>query len=573
MKPLLMNIFQLIGGLALFIYGMNMLSDVLKQAATGRLRVVIAAGTRRWYQGFGLGNLLGILVRSSTATVTLVGFVNAGLLGLRQGLPVVLGANIGASLSMQLVSFKLGAYCYAAIGSGFLISLVGRKPPFKHVGMVLMGFGVILLGLNLMSGAVVPYREALKPFLAMVDGREMSGLLIGIGISVAVTALIQSSGAVIGICFAFLEAGAFGSMAQAYPIILGAHIGTCATALLGSLGARAEAKRVAFGHLSFNLFNVGLGIAFAAWFIQAAEWSASDPLRQAANVHTIIMVVAALLALPFLRPWEWLLRLVIRSRIPEERSHLDESFLQTPEQAMAAAVRELKRMSVMCQHSLRDNFEMLLLPDRKRMRSILNTEQVLDETKEVMRHYLRTLSGLELSRRQSLMIQHLSLCMNDLERIGDLLETMGDISRRRYGVVEARFNKEALDRLYGLYHHADAVLEAVCRSFDKQEGTFEALGQQILEAREKFVRHANEVRDWFSDEVLAHRIPSIAGLYYSDYLNTLERIVRHAKHIGQAEESPQFLLKERKMERVSEEVEVDPIDPIDDAEPFLELPP
>ena len=192
--------------------------------------------TTRKLSGIGLGTLIATLVHSSATTVMVVGFINAGLMTLAQSIPVVLGANIGTTISMQAISFSLGKYALFAVTLGFITSMVAQNPKTRKIGLSVMGFGLLFLGMNLMSDAIKPYRDLLKPVMASISGETTRGLVLGILMSVLLTSIIQSSGATIGMAFALVQAGVLTSVEQTMPIILGAHIGTCATALLGSIG-------------------------------------------------------------------------------------------------------------------------------------------------------------------------------------------------------------------------------------------------------------------------------------------------------------------------------------------------
>jgi phosphate:Na+ symporter len=202
-----MEIFSVLGGLALFIFGMNIMTDGLKRCAGDSLRHILARATHNRLNGLGLGTTLGFLVQSSAATVMLVGFINAGLMTLNESVPVMLGANIGTTLSMQLISFKLADYCFVAITLGVLLNIVSPQLRVKQAGQALLGFGLLFLGMSTMSAAIAPHRDAFIPLFAQINGATPGGLLRGILLATAVTGIIQSSGAMIGMSFALIQAG------------------------------------------------------------------------------------------------------------------------------------------------------------------------------------------------------------------------------------------------------------------------------------------------------------------------------------------------------------------------------
>lgn len=549
-RTLFFMVFQILGGLALFIFGMNIMSDGLREAAGQKLRSVLTLMTTRKLAGIALGTAIATLVHSSATTVMVVGFIHAGLMSLSQAIPVVLGANIGTTLSMQAISFKLGDYALVAVTLGFLVSMAAKGPRRRKLGLALMGFGLLFLGMNLMSDAIKPHRELLKPLLAGISGETTRGLALGILLATVLTSIIQSSGATIGMAFALVQAGVLVSIEQTMPIILGAHIGTCATALLGSIGTSINAKRSAYAHLIFNVFNVVLAsllkgplVAFLAWL------SPDNVLRQSANLHTTVMVVAAVLVLPFSTPCAKLVARLFRSRKPEpEPSHLDDRLLDYPEQAICAGIRELQRVAKICAKSLRVAGQTILFAHTPQdVQTVKLNEQVVNDVKLAMKEYLDRLSRRYLSKRQAILIQHLDRCMSDLERIGDHVETICTLSLRRQKVPEAIVDKESFDTLFRLYENALHVFRLVIDSLDPDKENLQAIAQEILRTRDSYRLASLNTRAMFTDKVSRRAITPIAGVFFSEYIAALDRIVRHSKSIALAEQQPQFWIKRTKL--------------------------
>ncbi len=388
-------VFAVLGGLALFIFGMNVMTDGLRQAAGSRLRDILTRTTANRYAGIGLGSVLGLLIHSSGTSVMLVGFVNAGLMTLVQAIPVVLGANIGTTISMQAISFRLGDYAFFIITMGFILRMVAPSLRFKQFGTALLGFGLLFLGMTIMSDAVKPHRETLAPLLEGISADTWRGMILGVLLATAITAVIQSSGATIGMCFALIQAGVFTSIEQTFPIVLGAHIGTCATALLSSIGANIQARRCAFSHLLFNVFNVALALMAKGFFLWLIPLTSDDVLRQTANMHTAVMLVAAIIIIP-VTPWfERVILWIMRSRKPEPQpSYLDEGLLDYPEKALEASILELQRVARICARSLVISAETLLFAhDRKMIMEIKRNEKVVNEVKISMKDYLTLLTS------------------------------------------------------------------------------------------------------------------------------------------------------------------------------------
>ena len=543
-------VFQILGGLALFIFGMNIMTDGLREAAGQKLRTILSVMTTRKWTGLGLGIAIATLVHSSATTVMVVGFINAGLMNLVQAVPVILGANIGTTLSMQAISFKLGDYALFAVAIGFIISMVAKGQKAKKMGLSLMGFGLLFLGMNLMSDAIKPHRELLKPVMASISGESTRGLVLGILLATLLTSIIQSSGATIAMAFALVQAGVLTSVEQTMPIILGAHIGTCATALLGSIGTSISAKRSAYAHLIFNFFNVLLASLLKGPLVAFLVWMSPDSvLRQSANLHTTVMVVAAFLVLPFSTIYANLITRLFRSRKPEpEPSHLDDKLLEYPEQAICACMHELQRVAKICAKSLRLAGQTILFAQTPQdIHAIKLNEQVVNDIKGAMKQYLASLTRRYLSKRQAILIQHLDRCMSDLERIGDHIETICNLSLRRQKVPEAVVDKESIDTAFRLYENALHLFKLVIDSLDPDKENIQEIAQQILQARDDYMQDSLTTRSMFTDKVSQRTITPIAGIFFSEYIAALDRIVKHSKSIALAERQPQFWIKRTKL--------------------------
>ncbi|MCU0690846.1 MAG: Na/Pi symporter, partial [Polyangiaceae bacterium] len=244
---------RLMGGLAFFVYGMKLVSEALQAIAGRRMRDLLYRLTRNRVAGVSVGAAMGFLIHSGATTVLLVTFIHAGMLTLAGSIPVMLGANVGTTLSMQLISFKVGNYALLAVAAGILLKLASSRSFLQHLGGVLLGFGLIFLGMDTMSSAVAPLKEAglLGSAIALADARSALGFGVALLMSTVVTAIFQSSGATIGVLFALCAAGVFRDLAQVFPIILGAHVGTCSATLIGAVGTNIEARRSAISHLAF----------------------------------------------------------------------------------------------------------------------------------------------------------------------------------------------------------------------------------------------------------------------------------------------------------------------------------
>jgi phosphate:Na+ symporter len=560
-QPLFFVVFQVLGGLALFIYGMNIMTDGLRTVAGQRLRSILSVMTTRRLSGLAMGTVIGTLIHSSATTVMLVGFIQAGLMNLIQAVPVMLGCNIGTTLSMQAISFKLSDYALFAVAGGFIMSMVCKTTKRKKIGLSIMGFGLLFLGMTLMSDAIKPYRDVLRPIMANISADTTQGMILGILIATMLTSIIQSSGATIGMAFALVQAGVLVSVEQTMPIILGAHIGTCATALLGSIGTNLSAKRLAYSHLIFNICNVIGAVLLSGPVIRVLNWISPIPadagaevlaevvVRQSANLHSLIMVAAVAVFLPFSTAYARLILRIFRSRTPEpEPSYLDDKLLEYPEQAICACIRELQRVARTCAKSLRLTGQAILFAHTPAdIHEIKLNEQVVNDIKVAMKEYLSNLTRRYLSKRQAILIQHIDRCMIDLERIGDHIETICDLSLRRQRVPEAVVDKDSFDSLFHLYEQALHVFRLVIESLDPEKENIQEVAQHILQSRDEYMQASLDTRAMFTDKVSQRSITPIAGIFFSEYISALDRIVKHSKSIAVAERQPQFWIKRTKL--------------------------
>jgi len=336
---------SLFGGMGMFLYGMEMMSDGMKIAAGNKMRSVLEKLTSNRLLAVGVGAFVTMVIQSSSATtVMLVSFVNSGLLSFVQGLGVILGSNIGSTITAQIVAFKVTDYALILIAVGAMTALFSKKDSTKNIGLVILGFGLLFYGMKVMSDTMKPLRTnpTFNSILTSFENPFM-GILAG----AAFTALIQSSSATTGIVITLASGGSI-TLEAGIPLIFGANVGTCVTALLAGLNASREAKRVAIAHVTFNFIGVGL---FVFWIPTFAEWisQTSDNIpRQIANAHTIFNVLATVVFIPFT---PLVARLIIKY-FPDDKvdrdiskpavMHLDDNVFSTPAVAITNAQAEIR---------------------------------------------------------------------------------------------------------------------------------------------------------------------------------------------------------------------------------------
>jgi len=552
----LMMVSYVLGGLGVFIYGMQLMTRSLTAAAGTSLRKILSGATKSPVHGVAFGVVVGFLAHSAAATTMLAGFINAGVMTLGQALAPVFGCNLGTSLSSQLMSFHIAGYCWIPIGAGFLLRSFIRSARWDKLGDAVFGFGMLFLGMLTIKTGIMNYggQEVLTPLLSRIQGDTAWHRLAGVGLGMVLTALLTSSGAMVGLCFALVDAQVFTGFDQVGPIILGACIGTCVVPVLASLPMRITAKRAAWAHVLFNVLNVA--IALSLWTPLKAACAKAAPdgdlLRQLANLHTFAMAAAILVLLPFAKWFTALLLKLTPSKEPDPRpSFLEHDLLDKPEQALAAAIRELRRMADLCVDSMDVNGKMILEPTRQLARRLAGNEEIINEVRRSMVDYLERLARYRLSRRQTLFLQHVDRCMKDIERIGDHLAHIGNISMARWKQDDAMVPEDLFKTWFLLFCMGKRVVRLMAKSFDPDRSTFRETAMAILKARDAYMIQSMDAKAEFVGAARDRRMTPVGAYYLSRYIEDLDRLVRRAKSIALAERQPDFWVKQARMERVA----------------------
>lgn len=545
----------LFAGLALFLGGMSAMSKGLQEAAGKGLRRILQRATAHRLPSLGLGTLLGGLIHSSAASIMLIGFISAGLITFTSSIPAIIGINIGTNLSMLMISFRLGDACWLAILAGVLLRLRPRSQP---AGTALLGFGLIFLGLNIMSASIFPFREELAPILRFSDGTTMRGMLTGVIVAMLFTSIIQSSGATIGIVFAMLTAGAMTSFEQAYPVIIGANVGTCATALIGAAGGTTEAKRLAMTHLIFNIFAAILSIATAPIMYRyiplttplAATGAANHQIlvSQCANANVIKTIISALLVLPLTRLFATGIRYLMPDRKQEYlKCLLDPELAETPENALQAAILELHRMTELCTERLRTVPQLLLQRNTTIRLNMQETETAVITIQESMHRFLQQLARTKLTRRQATLAALLYNCIDHIERIADHIGVLAQILGERHRMPDATLVIPMLDHLLELNQHTVAVLQALEGILVPLPDNRDAAMQLTLERREIFMTAAVHEQDRIAADLADGTCTPPAAIFRSRFTLELTRIIKHARALALQAQDPDFQIKTKRL--------------------------
>ena len=437
-------IFSLFGGLALFLYGMEQMSDGLKKTAGDKMRSILSALTNNRLIGLTVGAFVTMVIQSSSATtVMLVSFVQAQLMTFVQSLGVILGAGIGTTITAQLIAFKLTDYALLMVATGFAVRMFSKKDIYKHIGEIIMGFGILFFGMKTMSDAMLPLRTY-APFIDLLKGLEnpLLGLLVG----AVFTALIQSSSAFTGIIIVLAQQGLL-TLDAGIPLILGTNLGTSVTAGLASIGTTREAKRVALAH---TMFKVGGILLFILWIPTFADIIrnisptsnavgldklAGETPRQIANAHTLFNVSLAFIFLPFTILFSKLILLILPRRDAEKGVvpatwHLDDTAISTPAIAIGLAQTEISRMVKISKRMLNAIILPFISQEEKRdeiypqlslREGIDMREEKIDFLEEKVTEYLFRITREELNKSQAAEVYAMMTIAKDMESIGDVV--------------------------------------------------------------------------------------------------------------------------------------------------------
>mgnify|MGYP003283648717 CR=1 FL=1 len=525
---------SLLGGLSLFLFGMKLMGEGLERAAGDRLKNILSMVTKNRVLAMLAGIAVTAVIQSSSAaTVMVVGFVNAGLLSLTQAVGMIMGANIGTTVTSLMLSVKLDfGMIFACLG--LLMTVLSRKhAAASALGEVLMGLGILFVGMDTMSGAMAPLQGWAGFRNAMAS---MDDPLLGVLIGAAVTAVLQSSSASVGILQALAGEGLI-SLHAAVFILFGQNIGTCVTALLASMGTNATAKRAAVVHLLFNVIGTVLFLLIALIF-PFADWitalAPTNTRLQIAMVHIVFNVVTTLLLLPMAGLLEKAACALVRTQ-PDRREgmhlkYFDARLLATPPIAVAQLFKEVQRMGAMAESSFTGAMACFRDWNEARASEITENEDVLDYLNKEITTLLVEVKGLELSEADTRLTGSLFHVVNDMERVGDHSMNLLDAARRKKqdGV---KLSDKALKELETLAEKVDGQLQTALSLFRHQSTDTDALTKVEL-VEEEIDQDTERLREHHVERLKNRKCSARSGMLYLDMLTDLERIGDHAENIA-----------------------------------------
>ncbi len=542
-------IFGTVGGLGLFLFGMGLMSDSLKKVAGQKLRKLLTALTKRRVIAVLIGALTTCLIQSSSATTVMtVGFVNAGLLTLKQALCVVLGANVGTTFTAWLVSglavFKITTYSLPAIGVGFLIQMLGRSQRTRNIGSVVLGFGILFTGIDFMKQGFSPLQDSVRvqEVLIWLGRNPLLAVLAG----TVVTMLLQSSSATIAMIQILALNGAFGgdwptALRIAIPFILGDNIGTTITAEIAAIRTSVAARRTARGHTLFNVIGVAymLPLVWVGWFGDMVEWITPFRLTQStimvhiAVAHSAFNVFNTFVFLPIIG---WLEAVVVKL-VPAKPQDiiakpvvLEEHLLNTPEIAVDQARCEIIRMAKVAKEAVNQAVEGLNENDRRKLQAALRTEDAIDDLQYEITSYLVALSRRGLSDEVAVELPVLLHTVNDLERVGDHAVNITEIAERK---IEQRqsFSNRAQAEAAQLIQEANQMFDRISVALENND--IEA-AKSALENEERINKMQMDFRRSHVQRMTDGVCTPQTGLIFIDLVDNIEKIGDHLTNIAQA---------------------------------------
>lgn len=534
------GLLSLLGGLALFLYGMQMMSSGLEAAAGSKMKLILERLTANRFLGVLVGAGITAVIQSSSATtVMVVGFVNSGMMTLNQAVWIIMGANIGTTITGQLIALDVGALAplFAFIGVAMVVFV--KMPRAHHIGLIMAGLGVLFIGMEMMSSSMMPLRDS-QAFVDLMT--RFSNPLLGIAVGALFTALIQSSSASVGILQALATSGAI-SFSSSVFILFGQNIGTCITAVLASIGTSRSAKRATIIHLMFNIIGTVLFTILCILFPLAdlvASFTPDAPAAQIANMHTIFNIVTTLLLLPL---GNQLASLAVRILPEQPEENRDEMHLEylTPVQVSskdgnlgASAIhigqlqQELDRMLDMAQDNIETSFDAVLSRNSSLLTKAEKMESYLDFLNKEISKYISRLITYETNEQGSSIVSSYFTITGNIERIGDHAINICGYSK----LLEERHIQFSAQAQEEICQMRDICLEALNALHQREAG--DLLWLTDVSALEQRI---DDMTDLFRKDQLERMKAGIcsdeACILYSELLTDFERIGDHVLNIAQ----------------------------------------
>ena len=520
-------VFQVLGGVGLFLYGIKLMSEALQFAAGDRMRQLIGSLTKTPVRGVIIGAVVAMLIQSSSGTTVMtVSFVHAGLMSLEQAIGVIMGANIGTTITAQIVAFKIKNFALPVLGLGVLFVFLGTSKRQRYLGNGLVGFGLLFLGMQTMEASVSFLNDQKEIFVAF-SRNPLLGLLAG----TVVTMIVQASSATIGLTMALASQGLLG-LEAALPILLGDNIGTTITAVLASLGSNRSAKQAAAAHVFFNVIGAFIFLSAFPLYFRIVSATSNDIGRQIANAHTIFNVTNTLLFIPFVKPYAWLIRKIVPSKESELTigpMYLDHKLLDaSPAAAVDAVKLEILHMGDLAMSMLRFVRKAFVESDSKMIDEVEQTEKAVNEINRSISSYASEIWQRGLSSELSTVLGSYVNGVGDVERIGDHATNLMEMYEYKIDHC-IEFSEVATNEFLRMFDAVDGAVRLSLESI-RDEDLAKAFAVDKIEA--EVDRMEKDIRKNHIHRLNKGDCSPMGGVVYIDIVSNLERVCDHAHNLS-----------------------------------------
>ncbi len=531
------NILSMAGGLGLFLFGIRTMGDGLENAAGAKLKRMLEVLTGNRFLAVLVGFVVTAIIQSSTATtVMVVGFVNAGMMSLAQAVGVIMGANIGTTVTSLLIALNFSSVAAASVLVGVILMLASKKTVVKNLGAIFTGFGLLFLGIDMMSDSMAPLRESagFMNFIVTVSESPLRPLF-GIILGIVMTAVLQSSSASVGVLQTLAMQGLVPLKFSVF-VLFGQNIGTCLTALFSTVGAKKNSKRAAVIHLLFNLIGTGIFILIALLtpYVEWIEKLSPDPMAQIAISHIVFNIVSTVVMFPFAKVLVKLSCLLVPGKDDSESEmhckFIDDRLLNTPPFAVMQVSKEVARMAKLA----RDNFETsahaLINRSDKDLDKVMENEEIINYLNHHITSYLVKLNALDITDSDSDYIARVFHAINDIERVGDHAINLAEAAQHNIG-EGLKFSDSAREELNQLCGSVVTLLERSMAAFDNQSLSDDE-AKKLSDLEEHIDDLTLECQDSHIFRLNRKECNTEAGMLYLNTITDFERVGDHAINIA-----------------------------------------
>lgn len=531
------NILSMAGGLGLFLFGIRTMGDGLENAAGAKLKRMLEVLTGNRFLAVLVGFVVTAIIQSSTATtVMVVGFVNAGMMSLAQAVGVIMGANIGTTVTSLLIALNFSSVAAASVLVGVILMLASKKTVVKNLGAIFTGFGLLFLGIDMMSDSMAPLRDSagFMNFIVTVSESPLRPLF-GIILGIVMTAVLQSSSASVGVLQTLAMQGLVPLKFSVF-VLFGQNIGTCLTALFSTVGAKKNSKRAAVIHLLFNVIGTGIFILIALLtpYVEWIEKLSPDPMAQIAISHIVFNIVSTVVMFPFAKVLVKLSCLLVPGKDDSESEmhckFIDDRLLNTPPFAVMQVSKEVARMAKLA----RDNFETsahaLINRSDKDLDKVMENEEIINYLNHHITSYLVKLNALDITDSDSDYIARVFHAINDIERVGDHAINLAEAAQHNIG-EGLKFSDPAREELNQLCGSVVTLLERSMAAFDNQSLSDDE-AKELSDLEEHIDDLTLECQDSHIFRLNRKECNTEAGMLYLNTITDFERVGDHAINIA-----------------------------------------